>query len=401
MRKMTVTLLSFLICGFIVFGQDLQKSRKVADWVTIGSNKVTVCKWSLFKDTVTLPLSYFTEELEIVKLDNRDEALISTHSSVTIGDKYILTGGVSNQKVNFKLFDKKGKYLTDVGSFGQGPGEYGTIADAVLDEKNGRIYILSWSTRNILEYDLTGKFIQPVKMPGGITKGKIFADPSGALISVVAVPITGNKYVAWTQKKTGEITAAAEPGSLSISPREPDGSYSAFNNEIMSVKNLEGIIDAYIFCYHPRKDTLYHYDAASGRLLPQFTVAFADNIPTHAYFEFPRHYAGWVGEEIQVSENSSYIGNYKNFIVDKSSLKGTFFKIKNDYLGDSEIEWPTSSFSSGYYIKNYEPAELIEALEKILSNKKLSAGMIEKLTKLKNSASENDNNYIFYAKMKK
>jgi hypothetical protein len=102
-----------------------------------------------------------------------------------------------------------------------------------------------------------------------------------------------------------------------------------------------------------------------------------------------------------VSENSSYIGNYKYFIVEKSSLKGTFFKLINDYLGNNEIEWPIYSFSNGYYIKNYEPAELIEELDKILSNKKLSVTMKEKLTKLKSSASENDNNYIFYAKMKK
>jgi hypothetical protein len=379
----------------------LQKSKKVADVVTVGSDKVTVCKWSSFKDTVALPLSFFTEELEIIKLDNRDEALISTRSSVTIGDKYILTGGVNEQKVTFKLFDKAGKYLTDVGAFGQGPGEYGNIADAVLDEKNQRIYILSWSTRNILEYDLAGKFIQPVKMPGNITKGTIYADPLGELISIVAVPITGNKYVAWTQKKTGEIVGAAESGNLSINPRDPNGAYSAFNNEIMSTKNLEGVIDAYIFCYLPRKDTLYHYKAASDRLLPQFTVDFSGKIPSHAYFEFPRHYVGWVGEEIKVSENSSYIGNYKHFIVDKSSLKGTFFKIKNDYLGDSEIEWPTYSFSNGYYIKNYEPAELIDALDKMLLNKKLSEDMKAKLTKLKNASSKNDNNYIFYAKMKK
>jgi hypothetical protein len=401
MEKILFTLLSFLT-GCFVFGQDLQKSKKVADIVTIGSDKVTVGKWSSFKDTVALPLSYFTEELEIIRLDNKDEALISTRSSVTIGEKYILTGGVNEQKVTFKLFDRKGKYLTDVGNFGQGPGEYGNIADAVLDEKNERIYILSWSSRNILEYDLTGKFIQPVKMPGNITKGKIFADPSGGLISVIGVPITGNKYVAWTQNKTGELTNAVEPGNLSIDPREPNGAYSAFNHEIISNKSLEGVIDAYIYCARPRIDTLYHYKTTSDKFSPQFTVDFGSKkIPLHSYFEFPRHYAGWVGEEIQVDENSWYVGNYKFFIVDKSSLNGTFFKIKNDYLGDSEIGWPVYAFSNGYYVKNYEPAELIDALDKMLSNKKLSASMKEKLTQLKSSASENDNNYIFYAKMKK
>ncbi|MDR0395084.1 MAG: 6-bladed beta-propeller [Tannerella sp.] len=402
MRKVLFTGVLFLICevGF-VFAQDLQKSRKVADVVTAGNDKVMVCKWSLLKDTVTLPLSFFTEELEVIKLDDREEALISTQSSVTIGEKYILTGGAQAHNVCFKLFDKTGKYLTDIGAFGQGPGEYGTIADATLDEKNERIYILSWSTRNILEYDLEGNFIRPINMPGNITKGKIYADPSGELVSVVAVPIIGNKYIAWTQKKTGEIVNAVEPGNLSINPREPNGAYSAFNHEISSSKNLEGVFDAYVFCFHTRKDTLYHYEPISGRLLPQFTVDFPGNTPpSHAYFEFPHHYAGWTGEEIRVSENSSYIGNHKFFIVDKSSLKGTFFKIRNDFWGDSEIGWPTYAFSNGYYTKNYEPAELMDELDKLLSNSKLSAEAKAKLTKLKSSVSEKDNNYIFYAKMK-
>jgi hypothetical protein len=399
MKKMLFTFVTFLAGGF-VFGQDLQKSRKVADVVTVGSEKVTVCKWSLIKDTVALPLSYFTGELEVIKLDKSDKALISTGSSVTVGDRYILTGGVKHQNITFKLFDRAGKYLTDVGGFGQGPGEYGNIADAVLDERNNRIYILSWSTQNILEYDLAGKFIQPVPMPGNITKGKIFADPAGELISVVAVPITGNKYVAWTQKKTGEIVAAAEPGHLSINPRDPNGAYSAFNNEITSAKNLPGIIDACVYSYRPRADTLYHYEAASGKLLPRFTVDFPGDIPSHGYSDFPHHYAGYTGEEIRISENSSYIGNYKYFIVEKSSLKGTFFKIIDDYLGNNEIEWPVFQFSNGYYIRNFEPAELMDKLDGMLSNRNLTATMKEKLTKLKNSVSENDNNYIFYAKMK-
>jgi hypothetical protein len=43
MKKMLFTLISFLISSF-VFGQDLQKSKKVADIVTVGSEKLTVCK---------------------------------------------------------------------------------------------------------------------------------------------------------------------------------------------------------------------------------------------------------------------------------------------------------------------------------------------------------------------
>ena len=41
----------------------------------INGDSIWVCNLSALKDTVVLPLSYFADELQIVKLDNRDEAL--------------------------------------------------------------------------------------------------------------------------------------------------------------------------------------------------------------------------------------------------------------------------------------------------------------------------------------
>ncbi|MDR1865200.1 MAG: hypothetical protein LBR08_06470 [Bacteroidales bacterium] len=86
--------------------------------------------------------------------------------------------------------------------------------------------------------------------------------------------------------------------------------------------------------------------------------------------------------------------------MEKSTLKGAFFKLQNDYLGGLEIGWPSYAFSNGYYVSNVEPAHLLENLEQALSNKKLTTDLRKKLTDLKNSVKETDNNYIFYAKMK-
>ena len=38
--------------------------------------EVTVCDLELITDTIDLPLSYFVEDLQMVRLDNRDEALV-------------------------------------------------------------------------------------------------------------------------------------------------------------------------------------------------------------------------------------------------------------------------------------------------------------------------------------
>lgn len=102
----------------------------------------------------------------------------------------------------------------------------------------------------------------------------------------------------------------------------------------------------------------------------------------------------------QVSANS-YVGSErKRFIVDKNTLKGSFYKLYNDFLGDIPLDW--ASFSNGYYVWNVEPGALFDALEKQLEeNKEMSKKDRKRLTDLMNSIDENDNNYVIYAKLKR
>ena len=53
----------------------LKDAPVVATRVMIDGEEMIELDPSLLKDTVIFPLSYFTEELEIIKLDDRDEAL--------------------------------------------------------------------------------------------------------------------------------------------------------------------------------------------------------------------------------------------------------------------------------------------------------------------------------------
>lgn len=58
-------------------GKDLLADCPVvAQYVQIGNDKVLSCDQKLLKDTVSFPLSHFTEEMDIIKLDNSDKALI-------------------------------------------------------------------------------------------------------------------------------------------------------------------------------------------------------------------------------------------------------------------------------------------------------------------------------------
>lgn len=73
----------------------------------------------------------------------------------------------------------------------------------------------------------------------------------------------------------------------------------------------------------------------------------------------------------------------------------------NDYLGNIEIKKPHFAFNNGYYKVNIEPGNLLTEIETALKNPNLPDTMRKKLIDLQNSISENDNNYIMIAKLKR
>lgn len=372
----------------------LANSPIVGQYVQVGTDKVMACDQKLLADTVRIPLSFFTEEMELVKLDNRDEALVG-QTGVTVSDNYILVYG--SRQNPFKLFDRKGKFLTNIGAIGQGPGEYQMVYDAKLDEANNRIYILSWNASQLLVYDLQGNVLDPIPLCLRCPKAKFNVDLSGGKVSVVLLPFKGYPAVAWTQDLEGKRIDFIEPGHLEA-PQD-------FSNEVTAGFNIPGVFDVNILCIMPtRVDSLYRYASDKNRLIPTFTLNFAntDKIPWHGYGEYPHHFVGNFSEPpVEVSPGSWTNGQTFHYIVDKETGKGSFFTLYNDYFGNLEIGYPSSAFFNGYYTRNIEPGNLMTDIENALKNQDITAEMRKKLTDLQASINENDNNYVMIAQLKR
>ena len=399
-KKITISLclaLSFTLSCHSQVNDFLSKAGKVAE----KKGELTVCDYSLLKETVTIPLSALTEELQLVKLDNADEALVK-ESDALISDNYILVRGSS--PIPYKLFDKKtGKFITNIGAFGQGPGEYQNIYDQQLDEENNRIYLLPWNANKILSYDLKGNFIGPVPLCISdisndanylIPKSVFRVDTKAGTLIVASLPDARTKAIVWQQSLDGKMLKSIDFKHLKINPN------GIFNNEMYANKTKD-FFSFNIFTFEPRTDSLYYYDVSQSKLIPVFTMDFK-NIPLsiHHYAETKKYYLGDFSEPKKENEYITTTQNQRFYIIDKNTLKGSFFTLENDYLGGISIEWPSYQLSGDYYIYNIEPGRLSSELEKVLTNNKLTPEMKSKLTKLKDSISENDNNYIFYAKCK-
>ena len=363
-----------------------------------GKDKVFVCSPELLKDTVRLPLSLFADEMQVIKLDSRDEALVP-ETGISVSDNYILVHSGYPPTV-FKLFDKKGNFISDIGAIGQGPGEYGNIYDAQIDEPADRIYLLPWQSKQLLVFDLKGNAKDPIPLHLRCPKAKFRVDSRNETVSVVVLPFKGFPVVAWTQDTKGNMIDSIVPGHLEV-PMD-------FSNEVLSGGNIPGVFDVNIMSLSPtRQDTLYRYDTKNNRLCPVFTYIQpqGQDIPWHGFYEWPGYYTGHTsGPPVkqQMEFGIAYTpGPTVHYIIDKQTGKGAYFTLYNDYFGNQEMGWPSSIFNGSYYSRNIEPGNLLTEIEEILKKDDLPDAMRKKLTDLQNSVNENDNNYILLSRMKK
>ena len=101
-------------------------------------------------------------DVEYIALESSDE-YITQGVIKAVGEKVII---VSNRSVdgNIFIFDRKnGKGLRKINRLGQGPEEYSQFTDIILDEDNNEMFVIAYSSRKILVYDLYGNFKRKFK----------------------------------------------------------------------------------------------------------------------------------------------------------------------------------------------------------------------------------------------
>lgn len=368
----------------------------VAHQVEVDGQEMTVCELGLLKDTIDLPLSYWVEDFETVKLDGKDEALVG-HGPVYVSDNYILVRESNN--VPCKLFRRDGSFVGKVGSIGQGPGEYTDVYDMQIDEQAEHIYLLPFRSKAIYVYDLKGNYQKDIPLNKKyekmmVPKGLFKVDAAKNRVAVMTLPFDYLPLVAWVQDMEGNFLHEVPMNHLKIRP--------AFSNEMLSSKCFADALDVSLYTLKEvRKDTLYHLDMNDGKLYPKFTLDFGGrDITRHNYFDFSTHYAGSLAAIEQVSENSFMVNATCAYLVEKESGKGAFFRTTNDFLDNEPINIISKRCINGYYTLNIEPAALIEKLEKGLKNQSDEAKR-KKMEALMKTIDEDDNNYIFIGKLKK
>ena len=392
-RKTRIPWMMGIACSLLMACSSTQQDclgemPVIAEKVALPTGDLIVCDLAKATDTLDIPLSMLTEELQIVPLDNRDEALVGGWVRTIVSDNYILVS--NNRQVPYKLFGRDGKFICTVGSFGQGPNEYQLTYAEQLDEAHNRIYIMSWNAEKILVFDLKGNPQPYIPLNTRVPKGKFRVNTADSTVIVTKLPFEGSAEMVWVQDMHGNRKQSITPGHL-MAPRD-------FSNEVMDARNTSAY-DVMLLTIMPeaKQDSLYHYNLEKNRLEPRFTALFTgERIPWHGYTELPHHFIGDGSFPVRVSATTFQGSAPAYYIVDKTTLKGNFMRLKNDFLHISA--WP--SFSNGYYTANMEPMTLKEQLEEALKEENLDESVQARIKACLSSLDENGNNVILLAKLK-
>lgn len=369
-------------------GEVFEKMPVIGERVSLPTGELIVADISKATDTLDISLSMLVEDLNVVKLDNSDEALVGGWVRTTVSDNYILVS--NNRQVPYKLFRRDGKFVCSIGSYGQGPNEYRNTYAEQLDEKHNRIYILPWMSDRILVFDLLGNPQPHIPLGIRVPKGKFRVNTADSTVTVTVLPFEGINEVVWVQDMHGKRIQSIPARHLAV-PRD-------FSNEVMDARNTQDY-DFMLVTIMPetRQDSLYHYNYEKNILEPRFTTRFnLEIIPWHGYCELPHHFIGDASFPVQVSENTWQGSVPSLYIIDKTTLKGNFMRLKNDFLNIPS--W--ISFSNGYYVQNRDPLSLKKELEKALRDKEISDKVRLRIQDLLEDIDKNDNNIVLFAKLR-
>ncbi|MCS6973335.1 MAG: 6-bladed beta-propeller [Cyclobacteriaceae bacterium] len=106
------------------------------------------------KVTPSVKLSSWAHEIVILPLQTTPSSLIDNVGRIVTTDNYILISGSS-----IWLFDKSGNFLRTIGKRGEGPGEYASVYDVIMNEDERIVEVLDRDRQKVLTYTMDGSFV--------------------------------------------------------------------------------------------------------------------------------------------------------------------------------------------------------------------------------------------------
>ena len=376
MKKILFMCIAVLFCA-------CQSSKQNVSVANYDDGEMFSLVENMVKEERIVKLSELVDDYRIIQFEDKDEAFFKSNW-MYFSKKYIL---VKQSRDSFKLFNKTGDFLGNIGSYGQGPGEYQSVYDAVIDEENKIVYIVPLVGNSIYKYNLSGIFLGKIELEERINKGRIFLQSNNILsMTQLCFKDLDEKYTSaniFLEYPDSIQYVYAE--SLVSNMKNVNGQRDGFNNEIWSYRNVDNF--AFMMTH---TDTLFHYDSQNNQIKARLTMSIDEDKIKDGFVilnELPKHYL------ITITGKSE-----RHILVEKETKIAYKAKFVNDYMGNLEV---SPRFQDGYFFCNMEPGFLKEKIEGYLCSGNNSDEQREQLNQLASSLEENDNNILLLGKLKK
>jgi len=240
----------------------------------------------------------------------------------------------------------------------------------------------------ILVYSTSGQFVKDLVAPHRLQKPKIFL--SDGILTVVHMPNPNDKAMAFQfDVNTGEILKELGPPPAHMIVQD-------FDSELFSSRNAQGVFDI----IHTSSDTLYQFDVKNNKLRPAFTVDFITNERVwKRYFQLNKNM--FLAQVRIFNENTQRFEGGEIIATDMKSLTSSRITVTNDLFGNMSLGSIGWDSHNGYFVINAQPEDLMEDIEKRLSESGVSIADREALTQTLSTLKEGTNNVVFFGNLKR
>ena len=349
-----------------------------------------------------LMLSELVEQIEYISLETNDNCIVGHITDFDISDNYIVVYVFQSKEIF--LFSRNGRFITMIGSQGQGPAEYLSPGWISIDEKKKYVYVQDG--QNLLIYDFTGKFVTSFSFEG---RNKIiYAYHDNQFITgTLSVQSNEDYYVYGIWDSTMKLLKQDVKGV----PVKNNGGYNAgahvsppissyFYQEILHLK--ESVLNDTIYLVNKNSDFVPKYIINCGRygMTPEIKG------DTDNFFENRKKYIGGM----RFFETSNYLllryfynGEQIPCYFDKKANKLLYFNsgkgIPDDYAGGIDF-WPSKQKNNLLFGFYNAPDLLDHYFQQKKITPKGTSNAIHRVQSLINQLDAEDNPVLIIARIK-
>ena len=197
-----------------------------------------------------LQLSELVDSLEVIRLETNEHSLIKRIQKVSISEHYLGILDSDGPRV-YKLFDKKGRFINQIGDVGNGPLEYFILNDAQVDESEEQVYLAGFFHVNeLLVFDFNGRSIESIPLVyTHLDKPKFFI--SHDTITCFQMPHGNTSAFVFRQDMQGHVIDSI-PATEQMYAQNYDE--ELFVRDVSGAKSLYYTVTDTLFRYNPHQN---------------------------------------------------------------------------------------------------------------------------------------------------